>query len=108
MPLSEGTLKVSVRLDLGTLLLERTEDKWIGKVDMLFAGVSEKGVGTVSASANLDITLTAEGRDKASRDGLPVERTLSLRPDVFQLRIVARDALSGHVGSLVIPASQLK
>ena len=108
VPDDEGGLRVTVRLDPGTLLLERNAGTWTGKVDMLFGSVSGKGVGTVSALANLDITLTDQGRDKAGREGLPVERTLMLRPDTFQLRIIARDVLSGHLGSLVIPASQLK
>lgn len=81
---------------------------WRGAIDLLIADVSSKGLGTISTSANLDVTLTDDGRAKAARDGFPVTRTIVVRPDAFQVRIVARDVLSGHVGSLVIPAAELR
>jgi len=105
----EGSqVKLSVRIDPSTLSLARDGATWRGAVDMLFADVSPKGIGTISHTAKLDIALTDEGRDRATRDGLPVSRTLLLRPDTFQVRIVARDVASGDVGSIVIPAAQLK
>ena len=105
---SDGSVKVAVRLTPETLALDRAAGTWTGKVDMLFADVSRRGVGKVVSTAKLDVTLTDEGRDKATREGLLVERTLTLRPDAFQLRIVARDVVSGYLGSLVIPAAQLR
>lgn len=101
-------LSVTVRIDPGTLTLERDGGMWRGAIDLLIADVSSKGLGTISASAKLDITLTDDGRAKAARDGLPVTRTILLRPDTLQLRIIARDVPSGNVGSIVIPASQLR
>ena len=100
-------MTLSVRIDPATLTFERDGAGWRGAVDLLFAVVSPKGLGTIAGMAKLDITLTDDGRRKAEREGLPVVRTISVRPDTFQVRIVARDVPTGHVGSIVIPASQL-
>lgn len=105
----EGSqVQLSVRIDPSTLSLARDGATWRGAVDMLFADVSPKGIGTISHTAKLDIALTDEGRDRATREGLLVSRTVVLRPDTFQVRIVARDVASGDVGSIVIPAARLK
>jgi VWFA-related protein len=105
----EGSqLKLSVRIDPSTVSLERDGTSWRGTVDVLIANVSPKGIGTIGSTAKLDITLTDQGRTRALREGLPVTRTIVLRPDTFQVRVIARDVASGDVGSIVIPASQLK
>ena len=107
--LLEGSqLKLSVWVDPSTLTLVRDGASWRGAVDLLFAPVSPQGVGTISQTAALEVTLSDEGRARASREGLQVSRTITVRPDILQVRVVARDVPSGDVGSIVIPASQLK
>jgi hypothetical protein len=41
------------------------------------------------------------------KDGLRITRTIDLRPDAHQVRVVARDAMSGTTGSVIITASQI-
>jgi VWFA-related protein len=106
--LGDSQVNLMVRIDPATLRLERDGTGWRGAVDLLFADVSRNRIGTISDTAKLGITLSDEGRVRASREWLPVARTISLRPETFQIRVVARDVASGDVGSIVIPASQLK
>jgi VWFA-related protein len=103
----ESRVTLSVRIDPATLTFDRSGNGWRGAVDMIFAVVSRRGIATIADTAQLDITLTEDGRRKAEREGLPVVRTIGLRPDTFELRIVARDVSTGHIGSIVIPTSRL-
>lgn len=105
---SATQVTINLSVDPSTITLDRDGGTWRGAIDVLIADVSPKGLGTINGSANLDLTLTDEGRAKAMRDGLPITRTVPVRPGFHQLRVIVRDVPSGHVGSLLIPASQLK
>jgi hypothetical protein len=42
------------------------------------------------------------------KEGLRFTRTITLRDEAHDVRIVARDPATGHTGSVIIPASALR
>jgi len=42
------------------------------------------------------------------KDGLTMNRTVTVRPDASQLRVLVRDAPSGTTGSLIVPVDKLE
>jgi hypothetical protein len=56
----------------------------------------------------LPFSITAAERDRMLRQGLRLTRSIELQPDVQQVRIVVRDAVTGMVGSVFIDAARLR
>ncbi len=85
------------------MTLARDGAHWRGTVDVLIAQVATSEAGTVSASFPVALSLSDDERNRGRGDGAGVERTLTIRPRMHQLRVIARDVVTGNVGSLVIP-----
>jgi hypothetical protein len=90
------------------LTLDRSAEGWRGAVDVLFSEVSARGIGSIAATEKLGFVFTEEQRRNMAQEWPGFTRTITVSPDIFQLRVVARDVASGRVGSVVIPASQSK
>jgi hypothetical protein len=47
-------------------------------------------------------------RDEFLEDGMAITRTITLRPDAHQVRVITRDVASSAVGSVIIQAADLR
>jgi hypothetical protein len=106
-PAAAGRLTLTIQLDRSVPTLVKENGVWVGAVDVAIAQSLPSGQHSKEADVTLPFSLTDEMRDRLLKDGLRVTRTIELRPDAHQLRIVARDAMSGTTGSLIITASEI-
>ena len=102
-----GAVDLAIRIDPGSLSLERDGSRWRGSADLLIAQVERSGKGKIIDATPLAFSLSDEERSRALATGLKIERRITLDPVVHELRIVVRDVASGDVGSLVIPKRAL-
>lgn len=100
-----GRLAIDVRIDPTTLSLERGSS-WLSSVDVIVAEVSRGGLGTIAHTERVDVEISDDVRAEVFREGVLVRFDVPVSPKLHQLRIIARDVASGHLGSLVIPGSE--
>jgi VWFA-related protein len=100
--------RLTVRLDPGTVALERHSDRWAGAIDVIVAQVRADGTSVRSSDNTVDITLSDERLEQISRDGVAVVATVAVLPDAERLRIVVRDVRTGNLGTVGIPAKQVR
>ena len=99
---------VALRIDPSTVSLEQKDGRWHATIDVVIAQVDRQGRGMVDATAPLQLSLSDEERARALTEGITMTRTITQKPRTTEFRIVARDAATGKVGSLVIPASRVR
>jgi VWFA-related protein len=106
-PAEGGRLTLTIQLEPSVPTLVKENGAWVGAVDVAIAQTLPTGQHTKEADVTLPFSLTDGERDRLLKDGLRVTRTIDLRPDAHQVRVVARDAMSGTTGSVIITVSQI-
>jgi hypothetical protein len=100
--------RLTVRLDPGTIALERRGDQWTGAIDVIVAQVRADGTSVRSSDNTVDIVFADERLDQITREGLSVSSTVAVLPDAQRVRVVVRDVRTGNLGAVSIPAKNLK
>ncbi|HSC28342.1 MAG TPA: VWA domain-containing protein [Vicinamibacterales bacterium] len=100
----------TVALDVdGTAIgLVESRGLWEGTVDLVIAQALPDGRLYRSFETRVPLRLSAEERGRLIQDGLTLTRTISLRPDVHQLRVLVRDGVTGATGTLIMPADRVR
>lgn len=101
-----GDLTLTVRIDASSLTLERDGERWKGAVDLVLAEVNASGTGKVTSSRAISIDWSDDERSSAVRQGIELSQRVVPQKTTRQLRIVARDVVSGDVGSLLVPVTR--
>jgi VWFA-related protein len=70
------------------------------KIELSFYGVSQHGKAMAGTRSVLDLTLRPETRERVKNFGVRVNPRISLPPGRYHLRIGARDAVAGMIGSV--------
>ena len=104
----DGRIELAIDLPPGSPMLSRTNDAWAGAVDVVVAQTTEPGERIRDMDATQPVSLTDQGRAQVQQKGLRLVRTISLRPDAIDIRVVARDTATGVVGSVVIPLAAIR
>lgn len=103
-----GRVTLAIQFEPGTPLLESQGAIWQGGVDIAIAQTMPPGTQTVETDITIPLTLDIARREQLLKDGLRLTRTITLREDAHEVRVVARDASTGATGSVIIPASTLR
>ena len=101
-------LTLAIQFEPGTPLLEKRADRWHGAVDLAIAQTVPPGRHTSETDITIPLDLDDATRAQLLKDGLRFTRTITLRDDAHDVRVVARDASTGATGSVIIPASALR
>lgn len=104
-------LRPHVKLPLlhpGSVTLRGAPPGWEGSVHLSIGQALPDGRLLKSVDRAVPLQLSAEQRDALLAQGMTLSLTIDLRPEVHQIRLAARDAVSGAVGSLTIPAGRLR
>ncbi len=103
---------VELSIHAGPDGLTVTDDRhgmWKGGVDTAVAQVLGDGKTSVDLDTTVALTLSTEQHDAMVRDGLTINKVvITLRPDMARVVVVLRDASSGVLGSVAMPASALQ
>ena len=81
---------------------------WSGAVDLMFVEQSDKGKVLVSSKGTLDLSVTDEQKRTQQEKPFAFSHHIELLPGAHSIRIVALDAMSGALGSLTIPLSEVQ
>ena len=107
-PAAGGLLRLSMRIDTRALLFHADAGSWVASVDVAIAQALPDGRLDRTADLNLPLRFTPEKRAQADREGLVFNHQVDVRPEAHELRIAVRDAASGEVGTVTIPATQAR
>jgi hypothetical protein len=97
-----------VIVDSRNLTLDLRDERWVGRLDVLFLQVTDDGRKVEGHFERLDLSLTHESLREIEKEGLTISQQLSLNPDASEVRVVIRDARSGSIGSVSIPLNHLR
>jgi VWFA-related protein len=104
----DGRIELAIDLPPGSPMLSRVNDAWAGAVDVVVAQTTESGERIRDMDATQPVSLTDQGRAQVQQKGLRLIRTITPRPAAIDVRIVARDATTGVIGSVVIPIAAVR
>ena len=101
-------ITIAIELDPTTITLVNDAGAWKGGLDVAIAQTLSGERQHREPDFALPVAVTAAERDRLLAQGLRLTRSIELQPDVQQVRIVIRDAVTGMVGSLFIDAERLR
>ena len=105
---SADRVTLVIRIGPGTPLFEKRGNTWHGAVDIAVAQTLSDGRQTADADITIPFELDDTTRAQLLKDGLRLTRTIGLRDDAHDVRVVVRDPSSGAVGSVIIPAAIIR
>jgi VWFA-related protein len=99
--------KVEVRVDCDQLHFELHAGHWTDKVEVAWIELDADGEDIGHSARTIDLNIPDQTHDKISRDGLVFNETIGLVDECVELRLVARDAGTGSIGSVNIPLTRI-
>jgi VWFA-related protein len=105
---AQGRHVLTLQIDTSGLTLKRYGDRWSGSFDITVAQTLGTGEHVREADVTVPLSFPDAMRDGFLEDGMAVTRTITLRPDAHQVRVITRDVASSAVGSVIIPAADLR
>jgi len=99
--------ELRLRIDPRTLDLREERGAFNGRVDIVLVQENHEGNQFDQTIETMVLALKPESYQKALADGLAYPHALKLNPQADELRVIVRDAFSGNLGSLTIPAKTL-
>lgn len=106
--LSSGELRLRIFVSPSDLWLASSGGQWKGTVDVYLETTDQAGAPLWSDGRRVAFALSEPQHRAALRQGLPLNKTLSLVSEARQLRIAIRDAHTGALGSLRISLDKLQ
>ena len=100
------TVDLTTTIQPDRVILKQDGDRYSGRIDMAVIQLDQRGrmiEGSADTHDTIDLKLLADTYRKFTAEGLPVHKTVTLAPKAATLRIVARDAGSGLIGSISVP-----
>jgi VWFA-related protein len=99
--------RLAIRLDPGALAFRTANGTWSGEVDVAVAQLLDNRE-FVRDDQPLPLSGDEAARGRMLENGVHMTRSLDLRPDTRQIRIIVRDAVTGSIGSLFIDAERIR
>jgi VWFA-related protein len=98
----EASVALAIELDGNRLPYAPPNEKGLSanKIELSFFGLNDQGKALAGTRVELDLTLRPETRERVTRYGVRVNPRLNLPPGRYQLRIGAREAVGGALGSV--------
>lgn len=105
---AEGRHVLTLQIETAGLTLKRYGGRWSGTFDVTVAQTLATGEHVREADVTVPLSFPDAMRDEFLEDGLAITRTITLRPDAHQVRVITRDVASSAVGSVIIQAAELR
>jgi VWFA-related protein len=103
-----NSLEVYVKVDRSSINLEQNQDRWAGRLDVLFVQKDNRGNQYRGITQTIEMNLLQPNYEKVTREGLIYKQVLERERRANQIRVVVRDAASGSIGSVTVPFDQLR
>jgi len=99
------SVQVAAVVDATDVLLVRSGDNYTAHLNLTVVSCTADGQKSVSAPESVTVNLTAQEREKAIRDGIPIGTFTVSTATIKAVRIVVQDPGSDGIGSSTIPLS---
>jgi VWFA-related protein len=98
----EASIAMAIELDGSRLPYSAPNEKGqvANKIELSFFGLDERGRARSAGWTELDLTLRPETRERVTAHGVRANPRISLPPGRYQIRIGARETVSGMTGSV--------
>jgi len=98
----EASIALAIELDGSRLPYGEPNEKGqvSNKIELSFFGLNERGKALSAGWTELDLTLRPETRERVTAHGVRANPRISLPPGRYQVRIGARESVSGQTGSV--------
>ena len=96
-------VNLAIRVDAKAITFEQKADTFKGTIALTVAQSDAQGRVFKDFEKNVDFNLTREVRDQWLSEGVVLNRKITLRDDVHELRVVVGDLGTMATGSVVIP-----
>ncbi len=96
-------MRFDMRIDPADLLLSQAQDHRTGKISFLFAPYGPSGLEQPAAPVTLNVSLTPEQYETATRDGIVVRHSIAVGAAVRKVRVIVVDGELGAAGSVTVP-----
>src|SRR6185295_14844625 len=103
-----GSMDVSMKVDHSAISLQHEENRWQGRLDVLFVQRDDQGKEYGGVDDGVELNLTEDTHQKLIANDLAYHRVLERAPAAKILRIVVRDAASGAMGSVTVPLNKVR
>lgn len=101
-----ATVKLNIAAaDLG---MQQQGGRWMDKLDLFFIQRDDAGIHSQFEGDTLGLRLKPATYQSVLSAGVPFEKTVAMRTGMAALRVLVVDENSGRMGSVTIPASQLR
>ena len=103
-----STVELHIGLDPKQLLLQSSGDHRKGAVDLFFLQRDASGKQVAAEEQHLALNIEEKQYEYLSKVALVLDRHVKIAPQSAELRVVLRDAGSGSLGSVTLPAIALR
>ena len=104
-PVGPQNAKLEARIDAHDVVLVREGNSYRGQLRVAIGALAPGSKTTFSPLIPLDLNLSAEERDRAMEQGIPVSQSIKLNEGMAAVRLVVVDRSSRTVGSVTIPVA---
>jgi len=105
-PAGNGKYALDLNISLSALNLQLDGDNWSGEVDIFLVQRDQQGREFNRVNDTVQMRLRQSTYQHMLTTGAPYRHEITVNPKAAVLRVVARDAQSGDLGSLTIPIQQ--
>ena len=100
--------RLTVRVDGDAVALEPRSDELHGAVDVIVAQIRRDGTGNRDFDHTASLRVPGTRLDQFLRDGVSLNHTVTVTPDLERLRVVVRDVRTGALGAVSVSKDQLQ
>jgi VWFA-related protein len=100
---STRQLKAHILVDYKQMLFAQQNGRWVDHLEFVWVQLAADGHSLDTKDQTLDFNLTPTMYETVQKNGLGVTHKVDVRADTTELRLVARDAGTGAIGSVNIP-----
>jgi hypothetical protein len=97
-------MNLDLKIDLASLQMTAANDRHAGEFDVLIQQRDETGETFGRVNDTVTMNFREATYQKFMQEGVPYRRTLSIHSRARVVRVIVRDAATGNIGSLTIPA----
>jgi VWFA-related protein len=103
---SGTTIKLNIAA--GDLGMEQRGSRWTDKLDIFFIQRDDAGLHAQLEGQTLGLRLKPSTYQNVLAQGVPFERAFEMHPGLASLRVLVVDENSGRMGSITVPARELR
>lgn len=100
-------LKASITIDSKDIEFNMNGDRWDGAVDVFYAERDASGKVLVAENKAINMNLTQPTYNSIAKNGLRMQWDIGINSKAQTIRLIARDATTGVLGSVTIPLAKL-